>query len=193
MELEAQTLEEHARLRVIDAFLRDEFFSLTLMAAVQRGDVYAVGAPESLKKRFRSELRRKLEELASHYCTSPAEDAHLKNICSLADYLTEKCSRALKAGRLRIGTAQKALNLYLKYLWCIGVIPEPPHCPFDRQIIQRLPNCGQFRWTALDNIEDYKVLVAAAKRAAGASSIARWELETYNSAASVAQSDFTGA
>jgi hypothetical protein len=39
----------------------------------------------------------------------------------------------------RVGTAQKALNLYLKYLWCLGEIKTPPHCPFDRGIIQMLP------------------------------------------------------
>jgi hypothetical protein len=105
---------------------------------------------------------------------------HLKEICSLADYLTTNHSETLKNGRFRIGTAQKALNLYLKYLWCIGAIPEPPHCPFDFQIIKRLPGIRQVPWTRLDDAESYKLLVTAARRAAGPLSIARWELEVYN-------------
>ena len=182
MDSEGENVEEAAGLNAIDAFLRDEFFSMTLMAAVQRGDVYATEAPESLKKAFRSDLRRKLEEMASHYRTPVAEEVHLENIGSLADYLTKNHSVGLKGGRFRIGTAQKALNLYLKYRWCIGAISEPPHCPFDFQIIKALPGCGHVRWTALDDIDTYKLLVAAAKRAAGTSSIARWELEAYNAA-----------
>jgi len=74
MHSDAENVEEAARLHAIDEFLRDEFFSLTLMAAVQRGDVYADGAPESLKKTFRSKLRLKLEELASRY-RSPTTEA----------------------------------------------------------------------------------------------------------------------
>jgi hypothetical protein len=173
-------VEESATLNANRAFLLDEFFSLTLMAAVQRGDVYAADAPESARRKFRLELRRKSEEMASRYHTPLAEEVHLKNIRSLADYLTKNHSTALKAGRFRIGTAQKALNLYLKYLWCIKAIPEPPHCPFDFQIIKLLSGFGHVRWTTLDDIDSYKLLVAAARRAAGSLSIAQWELEAYN-------------
>ena len=117
---------------------------------------------------------------------------HLKEICSLADYLTTNHSETLKNGRFRIGTAQKALNLYLKYLWCIGAIPEPPHCPFDFQIIKRLPGIRQVPWTRLDDAESYKLLVTAARRAAGPLSIARWELEVYNGVMRAPQENWPG-
>jgi hypothetical protein len=162
-------------------FLREEFLSLTLMATLQRGAVYAT-EDESARKCFRSDLRHKLEKMADGYRTTVAEDARLQNIRSLATYLTEKHSGALKDGRFRIGSAQKALNLYLKYLWCIGDIPEPPHCPFDFQIIKLLDGCRQVRWTTLDDIEDYKCLVKAARRKASRLSIAQWELKAYNEA-----------
>lgn len=45
----------------------------------------------------------------------------------------------------RIGSAQKALNLYRKYLWCLGYIPFPPHCPFDATIIDQLPVCQKIK------------------------------------------------
>ena len=100
MDSDTENVEEAATLCAIHAFLRDEFFSLTLKAAVQRGDVYSDAAPESAKKTFRSELRLKLEELASQYCTPATEDIHLKNIRSLTDYLTKNCARSLKGERL---------------------------------------------------------------------------------------------
>jgi hypothetical protein len=180
-------VEETAKFNANHAFLRDEFFSLTLMAAVQRGDVYTAEARESARKTFRLELRRKLEEIAWGYHKPVGENAHLKNICLLADHLTKNHSETLKRRRFRIGTAQKALNLYLKYLWCIGAITEPPHCPFDFQIIRRLRGFGQIRWTTLDDIESYKLLVAAARHASHPLSIAQWELEAYNALMRVPQ------
>ena len=96
MDSNGENVEEAAGLNAIDAFLRDEFFSMTLMAAVRRADVYAADAPESLKKAFRSEIRRKLEEMASHCRTPVAEEVHLENIGSLADYLTRNHSVGLK-------------------------------------------------------------------------------------------------
>ena len=84
--------------------------------------------------------------------------------------------------RIRIGSAQKALNLFLKYLWCIGEAPEPPHCPFDFQIISKLPPAVRCNWTELDSIETYRALVAAAKTAAAGQSLAEWELAEYNGA-----------
>jgi hypothetical protein len=168
-----------------DRFLRDEFFSLTLMATVQRADVYSPLAPEAVRKAFRAKLRRLLEKKALVYRSPVYEAAHVENIRWLAEALSKDHASALKDGRLRIGTAQKALNLYLKYLWCLGKIEEPPHCPFDYQMISALKGCSEFRWTTLDSIKDYEKLVAAAKEAAkiaGNLSLGEWELKTYNSA-----------
>jgi hypothetical protein len=173
-------MQENIHPKAKYAFLCDEFFSLTLMAAVQRGNVYAVEASELVRKGFRFELQRKLEEMALGYSTLVAEELHLNNICLLADYVSKNHSPALKAGRFRIGTAQKALNLYLKYLWCVGAILEPPHCPFDFQIIKRLQGVDHIRWTKLDKIEQYEQLVIAAKKVANPLTVAQWELSAYN-------------
>jgi hypothetical protein len=66
--------------------------------------------------------------------------------------------------------------LYLKYLWCIGLIPEPPHCPFDSIIISHLPKSSAKNWTALDNIGDYLCLVRAAQNVAQDKTLSQWEL-----------------
>jgi hypothetical protein len=44
------------------------------------------------------------------------KEDHIKNICMLANILTEKHYNILLNRRFRIGSAQKGLNLYLKYL-----------------------------------------------------------------------------
>lgn len=158
----------------------DEFFSLTLMATVQRAGVYSPGSREKERKKFRASLRSQLERIAQCYANKATEEAHIRNIVELSACLTSAHANVLKSGRFRLGTAQKALNLYLKYLWCLGKIPSPPHCPFDFQIIAKLPNCTGPSWTEMDSEADYRALVDAAKAKAQGISLAVWELRTYN-------------
>lgn len=165
-----------------EQFLRDEFFSLTLMATVQRAGVYRPDTPERERKAFQSALRQHLEQIAQGYKAKVSEEAHIMNILGLSTNLSIAHAGILQSGRFRIGTAQKTLNLYLKYLWCLGKIPEPPHCPFDFQIIAKLPAYKGPSWTVLDIEDDYRNLVKAAKAKAQDFSIAVWELDTYNSA-----------
>jgi len=163
-------------------FLNDEFFSLTLMATVQRANVYSPGASARAKAGFQKALRGSLEKLEPVYRASVSEDDHIGHIVALAEALSASHADILLGRRFRIGTAQKALNLYLKYRWCIGKIPTPPHCPFDGQIISRLPGCRGISWTVLDSEAHYRHLVAGAKAAAKGVPLAVWELLTYNDA-----------
>jgi hypothetical protein len=165
-----------------EQFLRDEIFSLTLMATVGRANVYTPGLSERERKTFQSTLRSQLEEIVKEYATEVSENAHIQNILRLSTYLTTTHANVMQGGRFRIGTAQKALNLYLKYVWCLGKIPAPPHCPFDFQIIARLPAYTGPNWTVLDSENDYRTLVTAAKARTQGVSLAVWELQTYNNA-----------
>jgi len=146
-------------------FLHNELFSMTLMATVQRGRVYRRGATQAEKASFQMELRRQLEAAATNYKVEKTDAAHEDNILALSTSLSTSHRSTLLDGRFRIGSAQKALNLFLKYLWCIGEVSMPPHCPFDFQIIKRLPRAARCNWTALDSIEQYRGLVAAARTA----------------------------
>lgn len=176
-------------------FLRDEFFGLTFGATLQRNDTYSATATPAERSRFRADLQRRLDDYAARY-TEPVEDAqHVANIVRLADELSTAHARLLSAGRFRIGSAQKALNLYLKYLWCAGLISRPPHCPFDRRIIERLPQSVRCSWTKLDDVRRYARLVQAARQLAGEASLAEWELSMYNSVSNsgIGRESATGA
>ena len=163
-------------------FLHNELFSMTLMATVQRGRVYRSDVTEAEKASFQAELHRQLETTAATYSVKTTDAAHEDNIIALSASLSASHGPTLLGGRFRIGSAQKALNLFLKYLWCIGEVPEPPHCPFDLQIITKLPRAVRCNWTELDSIETYRALVAAAKAVAAGRSLAEWELAEYNGA-----------
>jgi hypothetical protein len=161
--------------------LIDEFFNLTLRATVQRARVYSEGAAEPDKRGFRESLKKELQRLASAYKSPVPEDQHERNIDELAETLSTGHERVLAKGRFRIGCAQKALNLYLKYLWCFGEIETPPQCPFDSRIIGQLPGFEDVKFTELDDPNEYRLLVEAAKEKKGAqTSLADWELHTFD-------------
>jgi hypothetical protein len=163
-------------------FIEAELFQLTLAAVTQRGKVYKEGLTESSRGPVHATLREKLDELTPAYKTEVADDVHIGNIQLLANVLSERHKSVLVDGRFRIGSAQKALNLHLKYRWCLGEIHEPPHCPFDAFVLKMIPGWKSKSWIKIDTLEEYKDLVAAARRVAGGKSLAVWELGAYNEA-----------
>ena len=152
---------------------------MSVLGALGRSNTYSKSPSEQEKSDFGNALREKLREIGDKYISPISEEEHLSNIKKIADDLTSNFSHCLKDGRFRIGISQKALNLYLKYLWCVGLIPMPPHCPFDSIIIGYLPECKALNWTAIDNIDDYKKLVNAARQKTAGKPIAEWELEIW--------------
>ena len=82
---------------------------------------------------------------------------------------------------MKFGHAQKALNLYLKYRWCLDQAQEPPHFPIDSIILKKVPGFERFRWTRMESEEEYKEIISAARKQAQKSglSLARWELKEY--------------
>lgn len=150
-------------------------------AALQRGaPVYHHDATDQQRREFRRSLKRRLRALGSLYRKCAVSEAkHVSNICDLARQLSKTYARALAPEGLVIGRAQKALNLYLKYLWCLGKVPEPRHCPFDRKVMDRLPPQCRVAWTKIYTKAEYVRLVGCARRVAKPESLAQWELRIW--------------
>ncbi|MGA3199672.1 MAG: hypothetical protein ABSD89_09735 [Halobacteriota archaeon] len=172
-------------------FIESELMTASINAAFQRADVYADPKATTDHRRpvLREQLASSLRNLARQYSTAVSSKQHKLNIAAIADDLTRAFngSGLLRADRFRIGIAQKALNLYLKYLWCLDKIMTPPHCPFDDGIIDELPLSEQqkkdLKWTALDSLDGYQTLVdAGLEKIKGTkhASLSDWELETWN-------------
>jgi hypothetical protein len=162
-----------------ERFLRNEFLTMSLLGALGRSRTYSADASDEDKARFRIAFRERLDKASRVYESTVSEDKHCSNMISISEDLTPKFRHCLRSGRLRLGIVQKALNLYLKYLWCVNLIPRPPHCPFDSIVISNLPDCGDINWTSLDTIEEYKKLVAAAQRVYSDKSLSEWELDLW--------------
>lgn len=162
-----------------ERFLRTEFHRLTVLATLQRSSTYIKTASDGQRRALRNSLSGALDHLALRYEDEVPENAHIKAIADLSRQISEEHKETLRGGRFRIGIAQKGLNLFLKYLWCAGWIAMPPHCPFDRVIIQLLPPPRRIAWTKLDDLGGYRGLVFAARKVAGDRPLALWELEEY--------------
>lgn len=145
--------------------------------------VYRAFTPTHERLIVRQQTRELCDQIANAYEKTVTEAAHLKNILFVSAEISRRFKPILHNGHLRIGTAQKSVNLYLKYLWCFDEIPEPPHFPLDR-IVQRsagLPVSQQISWNKLDDIHLYLKqiqLIADRLKASQKSypSIAMWEL-----------------
>ncbi|HXI24623.1 MAG TPA: hypothetical protein VNG71_12230 [Pyrinomonadaceae bacterium] len=171
-------------------FLIYQAVATSIISAFQHAGVYKKGIEvgDTRKIALRNDLEGALRSAAIRYTNPINEEEHCRNIEDLANALTKtyKPTGILRSDRFRIGIAQKALNLYLKNLWCLGEITTPPHCPLDRIIIDKLglkrSERSQYDWTKLDDIESYKKLIRLChhkSRERGCENIAEWELEVY--------------
>jgi hypothetical protein len=186
-----------------------EFPSATMNATLVgrgSGEVYKPTATLPQRQTVRYELQRALLDLVALYPSSTVdstvdEDAHVENIITLAKGVSAEVGKYLIGDGLTVGRAQKALNLYLKYLWCAGRKLMPPHCPFDGIVIgilDKLPELpptlktshwsektGQWTetpipWTAIADRDKYCELVKAARDRIKDESLAVWELRAWN-------------
>jgi hypothetical protein len=161
-------------------FIDDEVWVLTFGGGFQRAKIYKKNITDAEKKDLRTYIKKYVWRLikSSYVKKCPSGTTHSKMISSFCDDVSKKFGKILDKERFKIGIGQKILNLYLKYLWCLEIIPEPPHCPFDRIIISKLGL--DVSWTKLDDIEQYENLVDVAKSKAESKSLAEWELEVFS-------------
>ncbi len=144
-------------------FLLNEIWMLTFGGAFLRAYVYQPNQLEKSRSDFRKSIRSFVEkELQPQYLELVSEEQHILNIISLVKY-TECQEEILTVGRIKFGVAQKIINLYLKYLWCLGFIPEPPHFPVDRIIQEKIKYKPLLAWTKIDSEEDYMCIINFAK------------------------------
>ncbi len=183
-------------------FLKSELFMLSWNAATARSSTYNSDFSNKLelekkKKEIKNYVKNLIEDMIEIYCDDnlniKKEKKHVLNIKNISKSVSEKYHKYLFKGRFRIGASQKVLNLYLKYLWCIKEIEEPPHCPIDFIILTKFKeevkdfsnrkeyfNSFDTSWTKLDSIEKYEDIISKAKIAIKDKSLSKWELEKFS-------------
>lgn len=155
-------------------FILDQIWILTVQASFQRANVYK---GHNNKEARKLALRAQIEKIAKQYLNPVSEETHIQNIWGI-------CCGDDVGLNINFGVAQKLLNLYLKYLWTLGIIEiAPPHFPVDRMIQEALKYKQLFNWTGLVCECNYKSFIEFAKAEIikrNLNSLAEMELIVYN-------------
>ena len=159
-------------------FLIKAALSDTLISSLQRANAYLKCVTNSQKQPFKTAFKAELRKIEPTYLNALDEQTHIQTIQSFADALSQQFPGILQNQHVRIGVAQKGVNLFLKYMWSLDRIPEPPHCPIDAIVLQEIGYDA--KWTQLDSVETYKEIIDVCKQRAGNQSLAQWELELWN-------------
>ena len=163
-----------------DNFLRNEVWLLSFGGAFQRNTVYKPKTSEKKRLAFRLELREHIETtVLPLYKKKISDKKHSALLIDLIDF-SKYHAAILKGGALTVGTAQKLLNLLLKYYWCLGWLPEPPHFPIDSRIQKCLPANQRKSWTQINSLDTYQVIIDCARQQLDKKeSLAQWELVNF--------------
>jgi hypothetical protein len=164
-------------------FLRQTALFNAIGAAFQRALIYGDKNDNGLKDQVKRDLEGHLRRIETRYQRNVSSEKHLQTISGVAKNMSNKHAHILKNGRFRVGIAQKAVNIYLKLLWCYGWIPEPPHCPIDSIVLAKVGD-RITKWTIMDDIEDYRTVIeriqAYIRQAGLKMSLSKWELYVWN-------------
>ncbi len=174
-----------------ELFIRDMILSNTIGAAFQWARVYKEKPKnenqsqwDEKKEEFRKDIGIYLVEVGERY--DPIND-HCERIQNFKKEINNARNYdILVRDEISFGVAQKLVNLYLKYLWCLGKFDIPPHCPIDRLVINegcQHPN-RYHPWTQMPQ-EKYVDAMNEIKQKAGNESLAVWELNLWNDRTSV--------
>lgn len=164
-------------------FLRQTAIYNSLGAAFQRAKIYVNDVSEIEKDKLKDDMAKRLEILEQKYILPVSSEEHYANIKQFADELTIKYKRILEKRRFRVGIAQKAINIYLKLIWCYGWIEEPPHCPIDSVVLRAIGD-SETKWTKIESIKEYRKVIeklhSHISREKIHHSMSEWELEEWN-------------
>ncbi len=144
-----------------------------IQAALQHNKTYRSESDYGMRDTFRSEWATFIREESNNYVQPVSDVQHCEAIQRISDRLQVKFTQLLCDGHLRYGTSQKALNLYLKFLWRLGKVAMPPHCPVDRIVL----NAGGLDgvWTKCDSVNQYMGWINGLRARARPLSLSEWE------------------
>jgi len=170
-------------------FIIYELGLLTMKAAFSTRDnrypIYNIEIKDQHKKPAKELFRQVLNEVETIYVESISSKDHDQYIEDTANRLSDEIGEDyLHNGRFRVGVAQKLINMHLKYLWCAGIINEPPHCPIDgriRDIVKQDYPAFDYDWISNDSIDEYKNALETINQLAinKGETYAQWELGVF--------------
>jgi hypothetical protein len=155
--------------------------SINAAVSVRRGGkIYATGDNNERRafKKQLAELIRKESERYMHPAGKIPDEQHCESIRRIIGNLSTRSKKCLFDEHLRWGIAQKAFNLYLKFLWRLGILRvPPPHCPVDRVVLRAAGIDGS--WTKCDSEQQYMEWIEKLRARAGTLCLSEWEYKVW--------------
>ena len=152
-------------------FVVEQGLISSINAAVRRVHIYENRNKVSKKKyhlkkdEMRKDFAKAIIKAASKLIStqSDQENALIKAVETVVEKLKNH-KNIFTAGQPSFGIAQKALNLFLKYLWCLNISKHPLHCPIDSQILAKINwkkkgESGSTKTWPWFNKDDYKLAI----------------------------------
>lgn len=160
--------------------------SRALGAALQHNDLYRSAVTDAQRREIRNHWKRLLRNLSDKYRGPVDLEAFLDDILFLKNSMNAAYGQFFRAegdpsarlhGGFRISHAQKSLSVYLKHLWCLEMIVQPPACPVDRTILEAV-RISPPNWTNINTMEEHRNHLATIQAHADEKhlSLAVWEL-----------------
>lgn len=165
--------------QIKNKFINNEIMTLSILGAFGHNSIYNKKYKDFEKDDFKNYIRNILYDFGVIYIERIEENDHYNNLIRMQEKISLAFGHLLKNQQLNIGTVQKLLNLYLKYKWCLNLIPAPPHCPIDSIILKKI-NKEKIKWTKMSSVEEYKAIISEIKKLSKNMNIAEWELKIWN-------------
>jgi hypothetical protein len=156
----------------------------SINAAFQRNKTYRDGTPQWARVPLRDTMMRRMAISSIPYrlAATVNDDEHRRILRGLSDSMTRDFRHLLHGGRLRYSTAAKAFDLYIKYLWRLGIVKSVPrHCPIDGIVLAAAKISGS--WTRNDDESVHTEWGRLIELEAGAEGTAVWEHRVWLAAA----------
>jgi hypothetical protein len=138
-------------------FINNIFLRNSINAALLHNQVYRKGATAVEKKNFKDACKERLNNLGIRYYAWEWDGKrYCDEISNFSVEMSRQFEKCLCEGRLRIGTSQKMISLYLKYLWLDGDSSKKPiFAVVDRQVLRLLGGSTVQSWTRIVDIDRY--------------------------------------
>ena len=162
--------------------------SKSISAAVQHNTLYTEWLSAVERKLVRETWSDHLIFLGDKYTTVQSNEAYELDILFLQSLMNEMHGQLFRQTPhpkfkydpgFRISHSQKSISEYLKHLWCMGKIPEPPQCPVDALILAIAGSSPtEKRWSYVNSIEEHRKKVLILSRMANSQNLTlpAWEL-----------------
>lgn len=167
---------------------KKDALTMAVKASLQHNKLYRNNINQYKREKFRNRLKEEILSISHEYIVTKSQEDFKNDMECLKLkinkefshlFLDETTNDSLELG-FRISHSQKCLSVYLKHLWCMGKIPMPPLPPIDRNILRIACNKSVIpKWTKVNSIKQYNVLIDYLIKAADEMHVTEWELKYY--------------